>query len=38
VPEKNRKKHPFDAPLSGALQFGTKLIAWLLKGAPDEFD
>lgn len=29
MPENNRKKHPFDTPLSGALRFGTELIAWI---------
>jgi hypothetical protein len=38
VPGNNSKKHPFDTPLSGALRFGTGPIAWLLNGAPDEWD
>ena len=29
MPKNNRKKHPFDTPLSAALRFGTELIAWI---------
>ncbi len=29
MPDNNRKKHPFDTPLSAGLRFGTELIAWI---------